>query len=52
MAGRLFTLLGLDAGRTLFKDRVMMLELGDAFDIFVSMIKIIITRMAEALMPK
>ena len=52
LTSRLLALFGLDARRTLLEDRIMMFELGDAFDIVVGVEEVVITRMSQALMPE
>ncbi len=50
--GWFLALFGLDAGRALFEDGFMMLELRDTFDVAMGIVKVVVTRMTKALMPK
>ena len=52
VAGRLFGLLRLDARGAVVEDRVFVRKRRNAFDVLVRMVKVIITRVPEALVPK
>lgn len=52
MTSGLLGLLGTNASRAFIHHRIKMLELRDTFHEFVSMVKVVVTGMTEALVPK
>ncbi len=52
VAGRVFALFGLDTSRALVEDRIMMLKLGNTFDMLMGIVEVIITGVSKALVPK
>ena len=52
VTGSFLGLFGTNAGGTLVEDGVHVFELGDAFDMFVGVVQIVVAGMAKAVVPK